>query len=250
MLKSLAKLTFIELKLLLREPVTVVFTFAFPLTVYFVLAEVFSSESPEDIQQDWRGLDPKDYYIPAYIAIVMAALAFISIPVHIASYREAGVLRRFRASSLGFWTFVTSQVIVLAVLTIVAGVVIVAAGMLVYGADLPEKPWELAVAFVVSILGIAGVALLLGALFSTSRATQGVGLILFFVMMMTSGGGPPRQAMSQTLQDVSSALPLTHAVTALQDTWHGFGRGTEELLIVAVTGAVCFGLALLRFRWQ
>jgi ABC-2 type transport system permease protein len=250
MFTGLTKLTFVELKLLLREPVTIVFTFAFPLTVYFVLAEVFSGESPEDIQQDWRGLDPKDYYTPAYIAIVMAALAFISIPVHIASYREAGVLRRFRASSLGFWTFVTSQVIVLAILTIVAGLVISIAGMLVHGAGLPERPGELAIAFLVSVLGIAGVALLLGSLFSTSRATQGVGLILFFVMMMTSGGGPPRQAMSQTLQDVSSALPLTHVVTALQDTWHGFGRGVEEQVVVAATGAVCFAVALVRFRWQ
>jgi ABC-2 type transport system permease protein len=250
MFASLGKLTFIELKLLLREPVTFVFTFAFPLTVFFVLAEVFGSESAEDVQQDWRGLDAKDYYAPAYIAIVIAALAFISIPVHIASYREAGVLRRFRASSLGFWTFVGSQVIVLAVLSIVGGALIVIVGALVYGASLPDQPMQLAVAFTVSILGVAGVALLLGALFSTARATQGVGLILFFVMMMTSGGGPPRAAMSQTLQDVTTALPLTHVVRALQDTWHDFGWGTEAQLIVAVMGAVCFGIALLRFRWE
>jgi ABC-2 type transport system permease protein len=250
MLKILAKLTFIELKLLLREPMTIVFTFAFPLTVFFVLGEVFGGESPEDVQQDWRGLDPKDYYVPAYVAIVMAALAFISIPVHIANYREAGVLRRLRASSLGFWTFVGSQVIVLTILSLTGGALIVMAGALVYGASLPDEPAQLAIAFSVSIFGIAGIALLLGAVFSTARATQGAGLILFFVMMMTSGGGPPRQAMSQTLEDVSSVFPLTHIVTALQDTWHDISWGTEAELIVAATGAVCFAVAMRFFRWE
>jgi ABC-2 type transport system permease protein len=250
MFTGLTKLTFIELKLLLREPVTIVFTFAFPLTVFFVLAEVFGGESPEDLRQDWRGLDPKDYYVPAYIAIVIAALAFISMPVHVASYREAGVLRRFRASSLGLWTFVGSQIVVLAILSLAGGAVIVIAGWLFYGAGLPEQPVQLAIALTVSILGIAGISLLLGSVFSTARATQGAGLILFFAMMMTSGGGPPRQAMSQTLQDVTNAFPLTHVVTALQDTWHDFGWAWESQLVVAVIGAACFAVAVRRFRWE
>jgi ABC-type multidrug transport system permease subunit len=94
------------------------------------------------------------------------------------------------------------------------------------------------------------VGLLLGAVFSTARATQGAGLILFFVMMMTSGAGPPPEAMSPALRDVSSALPLTHVVAALQDTWHDFAWSTEHQAIVAAVGAVSFVLALRYFRWE
>jgi hypothetical protein len=68
--------------------------------------------------------------------------------------------------------------------------------------------------------------------------------------MMTSGGGPPRDAMSSALKDVSSVFPLTHVVTALQDNWHDFGWAAEELLIVVAIGAVCFAIAVPRFRWE
>ena len=40
----LLKLTWIELKLFLREPMTIVFTFAFPVVLMFVLGEVFGNQ--------------------------------------------------------------------------------------------------------------------------------------------------------------------------------------------------------------
>ena len=40
-LRVVLKLTWIELKLFLREPMTIVFTFAFPVVLMFVLGEIF-----------------------------------------------------------------------------------------------------------------------------------------------------------------------------------------------------------------
>jgi hypothetical protein len=47
-MKTLAKLTWIEVKLFAREPIAVVFAFAFPLVVLLVLAGVFGSEPNPD----------------------------------------------------------------------------------------------------------------------------------------------------------------------------------------------------------
>ena len=42
-LRTLLKLTWLELKLFLREPTTLVFTFAFPVVILFVMGEIFGS---------------------------------------------------------------------------------------------------------------------------------------------------------------------------------------------------------------
>ena len=42
-MSALRKLAWIELKLFMREPTTIVFTFAFPIVLLFVLGEIFGS---------------------------------------------------------------------------------------------------------------------------------------------------------------------------------------------------------------
>jgi ABC-2 type transport system permease protein len=90
-------LSWIELKLFLRVPITVVFTLALPPLVLYVLAEVFGN-TPAPDEFVFRGFGAVDYYVPAYIGLVVASLGLIGLPVHLASYRERGVLRRFQAA--------------------------------------------------------------------------------------------------------------------------------------------------------
>ena len=89
-MRTLAKLTWVELKLFTREPITVIFTFALPFMFLFVMGEVFG-KTPAD-PQAFRGVGAMNYYTPAYIGLVMAAIGLISLPVHLAGYRERGVL--------------------------------------------------------------------------------------------------------------------------------------------------------------
>jgi ABC-2 type transport system permease protein len=72
------KLAWVEAKLFLREPLTVIFTFAFPFFMLVVLAGVFGNDldrtDPEEIDA-WSGVGPVDYYAPAYVALVLARTA-------------------------------------------------------------------------------------------------------------------------------------------------------------------------------
>jgi ABC-2 type transport system permease protein len=95
-MRTLAKLAWVEVKLFGREPIAVVFAFAFPLVVLLVLAGVFGS----DPDANFGGVAGIDYYVPGYLAVVIASVGLIGLPVHLASLRERGVLRRLRASSV------------------------------------------------------------------------------------------------------------------------------------------------------
>lgn len=244
----LVKLTWVELKLFTREPVTVIFTLALPFMFLFVMGEVFgrAPASPEV----FRGVSAMNYYTPAYIGLVMAAIGLISLPVHLASYRERGVLRRLRASSVSVWNVLGSQLVITFAITVLCAVLLVIAAMLAYDIELPKSVPLLLAAFILGTLSFAALGVLLGAVLPTARAAQGVGLLLFFTMLFLSGTAPPREVMTPLMQRIGQAMPLWHVVTLLQDPWLGLGWNTLEFLIVAGFLAVAMLVSLRVFRWK
>ena len=245
-------MTWCELKLFLREPLTVVFAFGFPLIMLFVLAEVFgtapSAEPAPNGLVPWRGESPLSYYVPGYIALAAAAVGLIMIPAHLASYRERGVLRRFRAASIPAWTVFAAQVAVQAVLSAVGGLLVLVAAYLAYDLAAPSDPAGALVAFAFCVAAFAAIGVLLGAVMPSPRAAQGAGVLLFIVMLMLSGTGPPREVMTSAMNRIADVLPLTHAVVAIQDPWLGYGWNLAQLGVLTGIAVVCGVLATLAFR--
>ena len=88
--------------------------------------------------------------------------------------------------------------------------------------------------------------MLLGTLLPNARAAQGVGLLLFLPMFLLAGGGPPPDAMSPVMNDIATALPLTHVVRAIQEPWLGLGTGTDHLVVVVAIFVVATLVTLAR----
>jgi len=246
-MRMLLKLTLVELKLFVREPITMVFTFALPLIFLFVLGGVFKNTPDQDI---YRGVGAMNYYTPAYIGLVIASIAVVGLPVHLTGYRERGVLRRLRASPIPLWTIFGSQVLVSLLVAVVGGILVIVAAVLTYHAKLPQAPALVVGAFVASVFSFVAVGILLGSVLPTTRAAQGVGLILIIVMMMLAGAGPPREVMTAVMRGVGDATPLRYVIVLLQDPWLGFGWNWTVFLIVMGIMAVASLLSLRLFRWE
>ncbi|UCB42911.1 MAG: ABC transporter permease [Dehalococcoidales bacterium] len=247
-MRTLAKLTWVEIKLFIREPITVVFTLVLPLIFLFVMAGVFGNE-PEN-REVFRGVNPTDYYVPAYIGLVIASIGVVALPVHLTGYRERGVLRRFRASSMSIWTVFGSQVVVSFAIAMLGAILLVATAIPAYDAAFPKSPGLVVVAFILSVLSFSALGVLLGAILPTTRAAQGLGLILFFVMMILSGAGPPREVMTPAMHWISDATPLRYVILTLQDPWLGFGWNVEASLVVFGIMVVAVLLSARFFRWE
>ena len=86
-MRTLAKLTLVEMKLFIREPVTMFFTFALPLLFLFVMGGVFGNLSHGDFS-GFRDLSAMDFYTPAYIALVLASVGVVGLPVHLPTIRS------------------------------------------------------------------------------------------------------------------------------------------------------------------
>jgi len=247
-MRGLVNLAWVELKLLIREPLTLVFSFGFPVLVLFVLAEVFGSHNQD--RSNYRGVEAIDYYVPAYVALVIASIGLISLPVHLAAYRERGILRRLRASGLSVWRLLGAQVFVCFMLAIVGAVLISALGEFVYDAHRPRSYLGVTAMFFLVTLMFAAIGVLLSALSPSARAAQGVGLSLFFLMMFVSGAGPPPGSMSTTLRRIGEVMPLTPAIRAIQNPWLGFDWSAYQLILSGgfLVGATALAVGL--FRWQ
>ena len=244
---TLFKLTWVEIKLFLREPITVVFTLALPIIFLFVMGGVFGNTASANV---YRGVGAMDYYMPAYFGLVMMAIGTVALPVHLTGYRERGVLRRFRASSFSVWVVLGSQIMVSFIIAIIGSLLILAFGLLVYHPHLPVSPALLTAAFALGTICFASLGFFLGAVLPSTRSAQGVGLLLFFIMMILGGAGPPPEVLTGTMRFVGDITPMRHVILLLQDPWLGFGWRVNTSLIVAAITAVAALLAARFFRWE
>lgn len=243
-MSAVGKLTWVELKLLLREPFTLLFVFLFPIVVLLVLAGVFGNEAEEE----WLGTTPANYYLAGYVGTVIAALSLVAIPVHLANYRERGILRRFTASSVRSDAVVASQLIVGLVLATVGSILLVIAAVAIYDINSPSSAPGVVLAFLIGTLSFVMIGILLGVLMPTARAAQAIGLGLFFPMWMLSGTGPPPEVMTGVMRNISDVLPMTRLVSALQAPWIGDGTDITELAILLGFLVIAGAVALFRVR--
>ena len=246
-MNALRKLTWLELKLFAREPFSLIFTLAFPIVLLIVLIGSFNPNDPA-----FGGQQPSNYYLASYIAVVIGAIGLIALPVHLAAYRERGVLRRFQASSIPTWSVVGSHLITGLVMATVGSIALVIAAALLYGAALPSALIPVLGSFVLATLAFQALGFLLGSVTRSARAAQAVGMLLFFPMWLLSGAAPPPSVMSVAMRHLSDVLPLTYAVRAIQHPWLGSPSAPLDLLplagILAAAGAL--SIRATRTTWR
>jgi ABC-2 type transport system permease protein len=250
--RTFGKLAWIELKLFLREPLSLAMALAFPLLVQVVMAGVFGRVNPGP-GNPFKGVIGIDYYTPSSIAVVIAALGLIFLPVRLATYRERGILRRFQASSIPGWALFSSLAVVTLSVSLFGMVVMFVLALTAYGGNAPESPLAFILGFLLGALTFLAIGVFLGAVLPNARTAQGVGMSLFFLMMFVSGAGPPLAVMPNYMRTVSDFIPLTHVVNIVQDPWVAFAGQVDvwngsSLIITAAMLVVATTLATFALR--
>jgi ABC-2 type transport system permease protein len=237
------RIAWTELKLLAREPLTMIVSMLFPLLLMMLLVGAFGN----DPDPDMGGVGGVDFYVPVYAAATVAVLGFMGVPTQLAAYRERGVLRRFRAAGVLRGTVLRAQAIVMAVLALVGCAVMLGVGFAVYDLSAPAAPAGVVAGFALGTLAFAGIGVLLGSVLPTSRAAQGLGLLCFFGLFFIAGGGPPPALMPDTIDAIGRYSPMGPLVAAVRDPWHGAGWNVASLMALAAMAAVCW-IAATRVR--
>src|ERR1700730_7333552 len=126
---AVGRLVRAELKLMTRDPLVLTFVFAFPIVTMLIIGGAVGSAA----HPGFDPVNPAHWYVASYLTVVIAATGLVMLPVHLASYRERGVLRRFAAAGFPRWSFAIAQLLVGVVAVAAASAVELGVAAPVYG---------------------------------------------------------------------------------------------------------------------
>jgi ABC-2 type transport system permease protein len=249
MLRGLFKLTWIEIKVFLREPMGAFGTIGVPVILYIVLAR-FARLRPSTPSPTLSGLTGPN--LPVIVAILIAISSVLSLVTIISIYREGGILKRLRATPLRPQTILSAHVIVKLLLTAITLGLTFLAGRRFFPPGVNVHLFSFTIALLISTLSILSIGFLIASIVPTARFAQPIGAFLLYPMLGFSGLFVPIAVLPPVLQTVSRFIPFTYAVNLLQgicmgDTWLSH---TGDLAALALVFVVCIALSARVFRWE
>jgi ABC-2 type transport system permease protein len=248
-LRGLWKLTWLEVKIFLREPLGAIGTLLFPIVI-FVLFGRLGGGRPATTDQRMPGFVGVD--LPIFVSIMIALSAVLSLATIVAIYREGGILKRLRATPMRPHTILSAHVLVKLLFTSVTLVALVAAGKRILPATVQPPIFSFSLAVLFSTLSILAIGFVLASLIPVARFAQPIGALLFYPMLALCGLFFPIEALPPTLRLIARALPLTYAVSLMKGVWRGEGwmaHGTDVLALL-VTMVICVAVSARWFRWE
>ena len=249
MLRGLWQLTWLEIKVFVREPLGVFGTVGVPVVIFVLFSRLVSSRvrpgsaaAPAVFSSD----------LPVLAAALIIASALLSLVTIIAIYRENGILKRLRATPLRPLTILTAHVLVKLLFTAVTLVLLLLAGRRFYpvGAEVPVVSFALALLF--ATVCTISLGFLIASVVPTARFAQPVGAMLVYPMLGISGLFVPLESLPPLVQSIARVLPFTYVVSLLRGIWHGNGwiSHAGDAAVLALMFVVFAAVSARVFRWE
>ena len=247
MLRGLWRLTWLEIKIFLREPLGV-FGATFPVLIVIVLGRVLGPRvgSVEDIPR-FASVD-----LPIFGGLLIALSVVLSLITIIAIYREGGILRRLRATPIRPHTILMAHVMVKLLFTAVTLAAMVLAGRRSAAVDAGVPLASFALALLFSTVCLMSLGFLIASVVPTARFAQPIGTLIFYPMLGLSGLFVPVESFSPMLRAVARAFPLTYAVSLLRGIWHGeaWSAHAGDVAVLTLMFLAFTALSARVFRWE
>jgi len=248
-LNGLWKLTWIEIKIFMREPLGAFGTIVVPVLVFVVLGRIGGSALST---RSVTVIDLVRVGLPVFGAILIAISSVLSLVTIITIYREGGILKRLRATPLRPPTILTAHVIVKLLLTIVTLVLMMAAGKRYYPVDVRVPVVSFGAALVLSTWSILSIGFVIASVVPTARFAQPIGAAIMYAMVGFSGLFVPLPAMPPGMRMLARLVPLTYAVSLLRGIWNGEPWSAHLGDVAALLAVFAIGVAISSrvFRWE
>jgi ABC-2 type transport system permease protein len=249
MIRALAKLTWLEIKIFIREPLGVFGTVGIPVLVFLVLTRLLG---PSVTSAPLRPGSPGSSFLPVLTSILIALSAVVSLIAIVSIYREGGILKRLRATPLPPVVILTAHVLVKLIFTAMTLAAMLLAGRryLPPGSDVNVMSFGAALLF--TTWAILSIGFVIASLVPTARFAQPLASMTMYPMLGVSGLFYPIERMPPLLQTIAKVSPLTYAVSLLDGIWKGeswLAHGADVAALV-LTFVVCTAISAKVFRWE
>lgn len=245
-MKGFGNFTVMEMKLLLREPIVLLFGVALPVVLLGVFGNLSMMKTPDP---NLGGLRVLDVYLPPLISVTITMLGLSTISAVLSNYRERGILKRLATTPAKPLALLLAEMVVHLVVMAVTVALLLFVGIGLMDIPAPKNFAGFVVAFLLAAASVFAIGLLVAALAPNARAGSGLGSILFFPVVFFAGLWTPGPAMPEILRQIAVFTPLGAGSQAMQMAWDGDWWQPLRLgvMVVYAVGG-CLAASRL-FRW-
>ena len=248
-MRGLWRLTWLETKIFVREPMGVLGTVGIPVFIFVVLARMVARRGG-DAERDVPAFIAGD--LPILGAMFIIATTVLSLVTIIAIYREGGILKRLRATPLRPATILTAHVLVKLLFTAITLALMILVGRNYnVGADrVPVVSFGLALIFCTT--AIVSLGFLIASIVPTARFAQPIGTVIIYPLIGMSGLFFPLEALPTPLQVFARVMPISYATSLLRGVWHGGSWSSHlgDVAVLALMFVVFTAISAKVFRWE
>lgn len=249
-IRALLKLTWLETKIFVREPMGVIGTILIPVGVFLIASRFLGPRIARTAIQTGGGQGSA--VLPVLASILMALSAISSLVTIISIYREGGILKRLRATPLSPAVILSAHVLVKLLFTVITLAIMVVLGRRFFPPGVPVPLFSYAIALTFATWSILSIGFLIASIVPTARFAQPAAAIILYPMIVVSGLFFPVSALPEWMRLAAKVLPLGYAVSLLDGIWRGEGWaahlgdvGALMIFFIAFTA-----ISSRMFRWE
>jgi ABC-2 type transport system permease protein len=241
-LKTTLKLASIRIRITLRNKAFLFFSLIMPMAFFFLYGSVFAKGNPQAVA-----------YLMGPVLSLTVMGTFWGLSMQLVTWREQGILRRFRLAPIRPSSMIGSSILANFVLIVPTVVIELVLARLVYHV---ASFGNLLSVFALVTLGIASfgaLGLIIASVTNTAQETQIINQFLWFALIFLSGATLPLAILPKIVQRVGLFLPATYLVSGFQRAMiygQSLANLTVELSSLACWGALAFFISSQLFRWE
>jgi ABC-2 type transport system permease protein len=242
-----------NLRAYLRSARTVALGVIMPVGLLVILSWVFAHQGTIAAAAGYP-ISAIAFYAGGLTSYGLMLGTFTGVMVAVVSAREAGWLKRFRASPMPPGSYLSGQIVFNVLISMGLVIVMMAIASLVYGLHL--RFISLVAMFCYTMLGVfcfTAVALAITRLVTTPEMGSSVGPFVTITLSFTSGVFLPPDLMPHWLVSFSNYLPLEPLAQSMQTALSvssGTGIMFRPFVVLGIWGIVAFVVARWTFTWQ
>jgi ABC-2 type transport system permease protein len=222
------------------------FTFLLPILFFVLLGSVYGGDRIEHVKGS-------RYLLAGMLGYGVVATAFAGLAISLVIDREAGVLKRLRATPLPPRTYIAALLASTLLVYALEATALIGLGRLLFGVALPHRVLSLALALLLGALAFAAMGLGLSALVRSAEGSSAVVNAVYLPMAFISGSFFSPHSFPRFLRAIADVLPLTYFIRLLRDVTlrgHEIWDRPGAVAVVAAWGLAGVAGALRGFRWE
>jgi ABC-2 type transport system permease protein len=245
--RSLRRLIATEAKIAYRVPIGLVLGVVVPVLLLVIFGLSPGFKKPVNPHTTITFMDD---YVPVLMALTLALIALVSLPVPMVMNRERKYLRRLSTTPVAPAWLLGAQVAVNVVMATVAMGMIVGGGVLFFGIKAPGNVGGFLLAAILATASLFALGLFIAALSPSPPVAGVLGTVVLYPLLYFAGLWVPRQNMAPALRHIGDFTPLGSAAQSILSSLQGAFPATHALIVMGAWAVVFSAAAVRLFRWE